>query len=150
MKAYFAAGCFWGIEKKFSELSGVTGTAVGYMGGAWANPTYAQVCSGETGHAETVEVDFDPQRFSYEDLLQRFWSMHNPTCLNYQGFDVGTQYRSAIFFVDEAQRRAAQQSRDAEALSDRHDEPLATEIRAAGQFWRAEEYHQQYLAKQQK
>ena len=148
MKAYFAAGCFWGIEKKFSLLSGVLKTAVGYMGGDWPNPTYKQVCSGETGHAEAVEVEFDPEQIRFEDLLKRFWQMHNPTSLNYQGWDIGNQYRSAIFCVDESQRIAAEQSREAESTSGRHSDPVVTEISVAGQFWRAEEYHQQYLAKQ--
>ena len=147
MKAYSAAGCFWGIEKKFADLSGVSSTAVGYMGGDQPQPTYQQVCSGETGHAETVEVVFDPEQLSYADLLERFWCMHNPTSLNYQGWDIGSQYRSAIFTLDESQRLAAEQSRELESSSDRHAEPIVTEIRAAGQFWRAEEYHQQYLAK---
>jgi len=148
MKAYFSAGCFWGIEKKFSLLTGVQGTTVGYMGGDWPDPTYKDVCSGETGHAETVEVEFDPSRVTYADLLRRFWQMHNPTSLNYQGWDIGTQYRSAIFYVDEEQKKAAERSRTEEAASGRHAEPLVTEITAAGRFWRAEEYHQQYLAKQ--
>ncbi len=148
MKAYFAAGCFWGIEKKFASIPGVSATAVGYMGGDQPQPSYQQVCSGETGHAETVEVDFDPAQIAYADLLENFWGMHNPTSLNFQGWDIGSQYRSAIFCVDESQQLAAEQSRDAESASGRHGEPLVTEISAAGQFWRAEEYHQQYLAKQ--
>jgi peptide-methionine (S)-S-oxide reductase len=148
MKAYFAAGCFWGIEKKFSLLSGVLNTAVGYKGGASLNPTYKEVCSGETGHAETVEVEFDPSLVSYADLLNAFWQMHNPTSLNYQGCDIGTQYRSAIFYVDEEQRNVAGQSLKEEAASGRHADPIVTEITLAGTFWRAEEYHQQYLAKQ--
>lgn len=148
--AYFAAGCFWGIEKKFSELPGVVGTAVGYMGGDWPQPTYEQVCSGETGHAETVEVVFDPDKVKYADLLAAFWRMHNPTCLNYQGWDVGTQYRSAIFYLDEEQQHQAEQSLAVEEASGRHDGPVVTEITPAGGFWRAEEYHQHYLAKQKR
>ncbi len=148
MKAYFAAGCFWGIEKKFSLLSGVLNTAVGYMGGASSNSTYKEVCSGETGHAEAVEVEFDPSLVSYADLLNTFWQMHNPTSLNYQGCDIGTQYRSAIFYVDEEQRNGAEQSLKEEAASGRHADPIVTEITLAGTFWRAEEYHQQYLDKQ--
>ncbi|MCF6177786.1 MAG: peptide-methionine (S)-S-oxide reductase MsrA [Geopsychrobacter sp.] len=145
--AYFAAGCFWGIEKKFSEMIGVCSTAVGYMGGDGSNPTYEQVCSGESGHAETVKVEFDPQQISYADLLESFWQMHNPTCLNYQGWDIGTQYRSAIFIVDEGQRQQAEASFQAEIGGARRDEPIVTEIVPAQTFWRAEEYHQQYLAK---
>ncbi len=148
MKAYFAAGCFWGIEKKFSLLSGVLNTAVGYMGGASSNPTYKEVCSGETGHAEAVEVEFDPELLRYEELLKRFWQMHSPTSLNYQGGDIGTQYRSAIFYVDEEQRNVAEQSLKEEAASGRHADPIVTEITPAGTFWRAEVYHQQYLDKQ--
>lgn len=150
MKAYFAAGCFWGIEKKFSEIEGVTATAVGYMGSDWPRPTYEQVCSGETGHAETVEVDFNPQRVSYETLLGHFWLMHSPTCLNFQGWDVGTQYRSAIFCVDEEQMTVAEKSCVAETKSGRHADPIVTQISIEDRFWCGEEYHQQYLAKQLK
>jgi peptide-methionine (S)-S-oxide reductase len=150
MKAYFAAGCFWGIEKKFSLLTGVLKTAVGYMGGDWATPTYQQVCTGETGHAEAVEVEFDAAQIPYEDLLTRFWQMHNPTSLNYQGWDIGPQYRSAIFYVDLEQKLAAEQSRAEENASGRHADPIVTEITPAGTFWRAEEYHQKYLDKQAK
>lgn len=145
--AYFAAGCFWGIEQKFGSLKGVTATAVGYMGGDWPEPTYEQVCSGETGHAETVEVRYDPNRISYVQLLEAFWRMHNPTCLNYQGWDVGTQYRSAIFTIDPEQHREAEEGRALEDRSGRHAEPIVTEIEPAGTFWRAEDYHQQYLAR---
>ncbi len=148
--AYFAAGCFWGIEKKFSEIAGVTATAVGYMGGERPNPTYEQVCSGETGHAETVKVEYDPEQLSYTTLLEHFWRMHNPTCLNYQGWDVGPQYRSAIFYSDETQRLAAEQSRANESAAARHTEPIVTEISPATTFWRAEDYHQQYLAKRRR
>jgi len=148
MKAYFAAGCFWGIEKKFSSLPGVLKTAVGYMGGDWPNPMYKQVCSGETGHAEAVAVEFDPEQISYQVLLKRFWLMHNPTSLNRQGWDIGTQYRSVIYFVDEVQKLAAEQSRDEESASGRHVDPIVTEITPVATFWRAEEYHQQYLDKQ--
>ena len=144
---YFAAGCFWGVEKKFAELSGVVETAVGYMGGDWPQPTYEQVCSGETGHAETVEVRFDPERVTYAELLVAFWRMHNPSCLNYQGWDVGTQYRTALFVVDEEQRRQAEASRAGEDASGCHGAPIVTEITAAETFWRAEEYHQKYLFK---
>ncbi|WP_020678192.1 peptide-methionine (S)-S-oxide reductase MsrA [Geopsychrobacter electrodiphilus] len=146
-RAYFAAGCFWGVEKKFAEVSGVTATVVGYMGGDWPNPAYAQVCTGETGHAETVMVEFDPQQVSYTRLLEHFWRLHNPTCRNYQGLDIGSQYRSAIFYTEEDQRRAAEKSRQAETDSGRHAAPIVTEITSAGIFWRAEDYHQQYLDK---
>lgn len=148
MKAYFAAGCFWGIEQKFAAIAGVSATAVGYMGGDWPQPTYHQVCSGETGHAETVEVVFDPQQIGYDALLSHFWRMHDPTSRNFQGPDVGTQYRSAIFAVGKEQRLVAEQSRATEDAAARHPRPLVTEISVAGPFWRAEEYHQQYLAKQ--
>lgn len=147
--AYFAAGCFWGIEKKFSEIPGVVKTAAGYMGGDYSNPTYEQVCSGETGHAETVEVIYDPERVTYPELLERFWGMHNPTSLNYQGWDVGTQYRTAIFTADEEQLRIATQSREDESRSGRHSSPIVTEVTTATHFWPAEEYHQQYLSKKQ-
>ncbi len=148
--AYFAAGCFWGIEKKFADLAGVVNTAVGYMGGEKSNPTYEQVCSGETGHAEVVQVDYDPRLISYEKLLEHFWQIHNPTSLNFQGWDVGTQYRSVIFYVDEEQRCLAEKSRDAEGKSGKHTEPVVTEICKAGRFWLAEAYHQQYLDKQKR
>jgi len=150
MNAYFAAGCFWGVEKKFSLLPGVVKTAVGYMGGDWSDPTYPQVCSGETGHAEAVEVEFDPEQISYQELLKCFWKMHNPTSLNRQGWDIGTQYRSAIYYADETQKLAAEQSRNEENASGRYDDPIVTEITLAGTFWRAEKYHQQYLDKQAK
>lgn len=145
--AYFAAGCFWGIEKSFSEVEGVVETSVGYMGGDWPEPTYEQVCSGETGHAETVRIAFDPARVSYRALLTKFWRRHNPTCLNYQGWDVGTQYRTEIFYSSEQQRLAAEESRLEEESSGRHNEPIVTKITPAGTFWKAEEYHQQYLFK---
>lgn len=147
--AYFAAGCFWGIEKKFSLLSGVRATSVGYMGGDSPEPSYKQVCTGETGHTETVEVKYDPEVISYATLLENFWQMHNPTSLNYQGWDIGTQYRSAIFTTDNEQKMLAEQSRDVESASGRYTDPIVTEITPAERFWRAEEYHQQYLAKQQ-
>lgn len=119
-------------------------------GGDWAEPSYEQICSGETGHAETVEVTFDPAQISYPVLLERFWCMHNPTCRNHQGWDVGSQYRSAIFTLDDVQRRTAEASRALEATAGRHAEPIVTEICGAGRFWCAEEYHHHYLAKQRK
>lgn len=146
-KACFAAGCFWGVEAAFQKLPGVVATAVGYAGGHTQNPTYEQVCTDKTGHAETVEVEFDPARISYERLLDVFWGCHDPTAVNRQGPDVGTQYRSAIFCVNEEQRRAAEASKAALAKSGRFARPIATEITPAGTFYRAEEYHQKYLQK---
>ncbi len=148
-QATFAAGCFWGVEEAFRKLDGVLKTAVGYMGGVTERPSYQQVCSGETGHAEVVALEYDPTLISYSQLLGRFWSKHNPTCLNFQGWDVGSQYRSAIFYHSAEQRRLAEESKAALAASDRYDSPIVTEITAAGPFWLAEEYHQQYILKQQ-
>ncbi len=147
--ADLALGCFWGAEKAFWSLPGVYSTAVGYEGGTTPNPTYREVCTGRTGHAETVRVLFDPARLSYEDLLRAFWEAHDPTQGMRQGNDVGTQYRSAIFVHSEAQRRAAEASREAYAgaLRERGFGPITTEIRDAPAFYYAEEYHQQYLAK---
>lgn len=146
-KALFAGGCFWGVEAAFRNTPGVVATTVGYSGGTVPNPTYEQVCTDTTGHAETVEVEFDPARIGYEQLLHVFWENHDPTQLNRQGPDVGRQYRSAIFFLNADQERAARASRDALAASGRHRRPIATEITAAGPFYRAEDYHQQYLEK---
>jgi peptide-methionine (S)-S-oxide reductase len=142
-------GCFWGAEKAFWRLPGVHATAVGYQGGATPNPTYGEVCTGRTGHAEVVRVVFDPRRLRYEDLLRTFWESHDPTQGMRQGNDVGTQYRSAIYVHSEAQRRAAEASRDAyaRALAARGFGPVTTEIREAPPFYYAEDYHQQYLAK---
>lgn len=148
-RATFAAGCFWGVEEVFRKLDGVLETAVGYMGGHTENPHYRQVCSGETGHAEVVELRFDPAVISYAQLLERFWAEHNPTSLNFQGRDVGTQYRSAIFYYGEEQRRIAEEAKRVLAGSGRYCEPIVTEITLAGPFWRAEEYHQKYILKQQ-
>ena len=145
--ATFAAGCFWGVEAAFRRVEGVTSTEVGYTGGQAAEPTYEQVCSGRTGHAEAVRVGFDPARVSYDELLAVFWACHDPTQLDRQGPDVGTQYRSAIFVHDAAQEEAAIRSRDMLAESGAHARPVVTEIVPAADFWRAEEYHQQYLAK---
>jgi len=147
-RATFAAGCFWGVEEAFRTLDGVLETAVGYMGGDVDNPTYQLVCSGETGHAEVVDLVFDPAIISYQQLLERFWNKHNPTTLNRQGWDIGTQYRSAIFYHSEQQRQEAEASRDALDASDRYTDSVVTEITPAGEFWWAEEYHQQYLLKQ--
>jgi peptide-methionine (S)-S-oxide reductase len=148
-KALFALGCFWGAERKFWQLPGVFTTAVGYAGGVTPNPTYREVCSGMTGHAEVVLVVFDPARISYDDLLKTFWESHNPTQGMRQGNDVGTQYRSAIYYYDEAQQHAAERSRDEyqRALSKARYGAITTEIRPAGEFYYAEDYHQQYLSK---
>jgi peptide-methionine (S)-S-oxide reductase len=146
-KATFGAGCFWGVEEIFRNLKGVTSTAVGYAGGAKDNPTYEDVCTDETGHAEVVEVEFDPSKISYDELLGVFWSNHNPTALNRQGADVGTQYRSAIFYHSPAQKAAAQASKEKIGQSGRFRRPIVTQIEPALKFWRAEEYHQRYLEK---
>ena len=146
-KATFAAGCFWGVELAFRRVPGVIDAAVGYTGGTVENPTYHQVCTGRTGHAEAVEVEYDPARVSYEQLLGVFWESHDPTTLNRQGPDVGTQYRSALFTHDEAQRAAALASKQALEAEGRFRRPIATEIVPAATFYRAEEYHQRYLEK---
>ena len=146
-KATFGAGCFWGVEAAFRRLDGVTATSVGYAGGSTANPTYEDVCSGQTGHAEVVQVTFDPARISYERLLDHFWESHDPTSVNCQGPDVGTQYRSVIFCHDAAQGAAAQASKQKLAASGRFRQPIATEILPAPAFTLAEDYHQQYLEK---
>jgi peptide-methionine (S)-S-oxide reductase len=148
-RALFAMGCFWGPEKTFWQLPGVYSTAVGYAGGHVANPTYKQVCSGTTGHAEAVQVIFDPKRISYEELLRVFWESHDPTQGMRQGNDRGTQYRSAIFAVNPAQLEAAEQSRRTfqAALDKARFGAITTEIREAPPFYYAEDYHQQYLAK---
>jgi peptide-methionine (S)-S-oxide reductase len=145
--ATFAAGCFWGPEETFRRLKGVVNTAVGYMGGHTENPTYGDVCGDATGHAEVVQVTYDPAVTSYEDLLNIFWGIHDPTQINRQGPDVGTQYRSAIFFHTPEQEQAARASLEKLSKSGRYQRPLATEIVPASNFWRAEEYHQRYLSK---
>jgi peptide-methionine (S)-S-oxide reductase len=146
-KATFGAGCFWGVEAAFREVKGVVSTAVGYMGGTLRDPTYEDVCTDRTGHAEVVQVEYDPAVASYDDLLKVFWENHDPTTLNRQGPDTGTQYRSAIFFHTPAQEASAKASKDALARSGRFKRPVVTEIVPAPEFWRAEEYHQQYLEK---
>ena len=146
-KATFGAGCFWGVEATFRQIPGVVATAVGYEGGAMANPTYRDVCSHATGHAEVVEVEYDPAVADYATLLQTFWDNHNPTTLNAQGPDHGSQYRSAIFYHTPEQLAEATASRDALAASGKWRQPVVTEIVPATTFWRAEEYHQQYLEK---
>ncbi|MDC1122758.1 peptide-methionine (S)-S-oxide reductase MsrA [Nitrospinaceae bacterium] len=143
--AIFGAGCFWGIEVAFGKVKGVTSTSVGYTGGATDNPTYEQVCTGKTNHAEVVWVEFDPSSVSYEELLDVFWGCHDPTTLNRQGPDRGTQYRSVIYFADPAQEAAAIKSK--EQNSGRFPNPIVTEITAESKYYIAEDYHQQYLAK---
>lgn len=146
-KATFAAGCFWGVEATFRQIPGVTATRVGYTGGDLKNPTYKDVCSNSTGHAEAVEVDYDPAKVSYEDLLNVFWENHDPTQLNRQGPDWGTQYRSAIFFHSPEQEQAARASKHALGTSGRFNRPIVTQIVPAVTFYEAEDYHQQYLEK---
>jgi len=146
-KAMFAAGCFWGVEAAFRNVKGVGSTAVGYSGGSLPNPTYQDVCSGRTGHAEVVEVDYDASRVSYDDLLNVFWAIHDPTTLNRQGPDIGTQYRSAVFFFNAEQEAAAKASRSKLQQSGRFGGDVVTEITPASTFYKAEDYHQQYLEK---
>lgn len=146
-KATFAAGCFWGVEAAFRRVPGVARTAAGYMGGTLKNPTYEDVCTDRTGHAEVVEVTYDPSKVSYEDLLEVFWQSHDPTTLNRQGPDVGTQYRSAIFFHTPEQEAAAKASKKKLQRAGVYKQSIVTEIMPATEFWRAEEYHQQYLEK---
>ena len=146
-KATFAAGCFWGIEAAFRKVPGVKDAAVGYTGGHKENPTYKEVCYTPTGHAEAVEVEFDPAQVSYEKLLDVFWSIHDPTQLNRQGPDVGEQYRSAVFVHSEEQAAAARASKERLEKSGRLRRPAVTEIAPASTFWRAEEYHQRYFEK---
>ncbi len=146
-KASFAAGCFWGVEAAFQQVPGVVATTVGYSGGRTKNPTYRDVCSGATGHAETVLVEYDPSRVSYEQLLDVFWENHDPTQLDRQGPDVGEQYRSAIFFHTPAQETAARAAKERLEASGRFRRPIVTEITPASEFWPAEDYHQKYLEK---
>jgi peptide-methionine (S)-S-oxide reductase len=144
-KATFGAGCFWGVEAAFRQVEGVTRTRVGYSGGTLANPTYEDVCSHTTGHAEVVEVTYDPERVTYEQLLDVFWRKHDPTQLNRQGWDVGDQYRSAIFFHEDEQQEAALRSKAREQPN--WPAPIVTQIEPAQTFYEAEDYHQQYLEK---
>lgn len=145
--ATFGAGCFWGVEARFREIAGVQDAAAGYMGGHVDNPTYEQVCSDETGHAEVVQVAFDPDQVSYRKLLEAFFDMHDPTQLNRQGADTGTQYRSTVFFHDRGQQDEARALLDEIQASGRFQRPVVTSLEPATTFWRAEEYHQQYLAR---
>ncbi len=145
-KATFAAGCFWGVEEAFRNLDGVLSTAAGYSGGTMQDPAYEDVCTGETGHAEVVEIEFDPGRVSYHELLQVFWNIHDPTTLNRQGPDIGTQYRSAVFYHTPEQKALATESMAALEMES-SGRPIVTEITPASTFYRAEEYHQRYLEK---
>jgi len=145
--ATFGAGCFWGVEEIFHHTDGVVSTAVGYMGGHTKNPTYEDVCTNETDHAEVVQIEFDPAKVSYEELLNIFWNNHDPTTPNRQGADVGTQYRSVIFYHSDSQKKAAEKSKTILEKSGKYTRPIVTEIVSARDFYRAEEYHQQYLHK---
>ncbi|MCE2508743.1 MAG: peptide-methionine (S)-S-oxide reductase MsrA [Nitrosopumilaceae archaeon] len=145
MKATFAAGCFWHVEHLLGHTPGVTSTKVGYTGGTVPSPTYRDVCGDTTGHAEAVQVEFDPDRIAYEDLLKIFWKNHDPTTPNRQGPDIGSQYRSAVFCHDDSQMEAARRSRA--EVAEKYDRPIVTEIRAAEPFYEAEEYHQKYIEK---
>ena len=146
-KATFGAGCFWGVEAAFRQIKGVISTSVGYSGGSYQNPSYHDVCTGRTGHAEVVEVVYDPAKVSYEDLLKVFWENHDPTTMNRQGPDIGTQYRSAIFFHTPEQQAAALSSKNELDSNGRYRRPIVTQIEPASQFYVAEDYHQQYLEK---
>ena len=146
-KAMFGAGCFWGVEAAFRAVPGVIQTAVGYSGGNFLKPTYQDVCSHRTGHAEVVLVEFDPAKVTYDDLLRTFWESHDPTQVNRQGPDIGTQYRSAIFYFTPQQEAVARASKQRLEASGKLRRPIATEITPASEFWRAEEYHQKYLQK---
>jgi peptide-methionine (S)-S-oxide reductase len=146
-KATFAAGCFWGVEAAFRQAKGVKSTSVGYTGGRTENPTYEQVCTDRTGHAEAVEVVFDPAEITFDQLLDIFWQNHDPTQLNRQGPDYGSQYRTAIFYHSPEQRAAAEASKDKLAASGKYQRPIVTEIVPAGAYYPAEDYHQQYLEK---
>ncbi len=146
-KAIFAAGCFWGVELNFSKVEGVVETAVGYTGGNLENPTYEDVCTKTTDHAEAIEIIFDPKVISFEQLLEKLWQFHDPTTLNRQGPDQGSQYRSAIFYKDGTQKEMAEKSIEQLNSSGRFKNPIVTEITAATVFWPAEDYHQKYLEK---
>lgn len=147
-KATFAAGCFWGVEAKFRMIEGVLDTEVGYTGGHVENPTYRMVCSKKTGHAETVQITYDAEQISYEALVRAFFEMHNPTSVNRQGWDIGSQYRSAIFYHNEEQKTIAENVKHELEKSGNYHKSIATEISPISDFYRAEEYHQQYYAKQ--
>jgi len=147
-KALFGAGCFWGVEETFREVEGVHQVTVGFSGGTVDDPSYEQVCTGNTGHAEVALIEFDPKKVDFEELLEVFWDCHDPTQINRQGPDLGTQYRSVVFTFDEEQAQAARMSKTEQDASGRFARPIATEIAPAGPFWPAGDEHQQYLAKQ--
>lgn len=149
-KAIFAAGCFWGVEANFRKIDGVISTRVGYIGGSFTNPTYKDVCSHKTGHAEAVEVTFDSSKVSYDELLDVFWYIHDPTTLNRQGPDFGTQYRSAIFYINSEQKEKALSSKTKLEASKRFKGSIVTQIVPASEFWEAEDYHQQYVEKRER
>ncbi|MBX9878753.1 MAG: peptide-methionine (S)-S-oxide reductase MsrA [Candidatus Obscuribacterales bacterium] len=144
-KATFGAGCFWGVEETFRQVTGVSETAVGYMGGTLNSPTYEDVCTDETGHAEVVQLTYDPSKVSYEQLLKIFWGLHDPTTLNRQGPDIGSQYRSGVYFHTKEQEQAARNLKSKLDTSGHFKRPIVTEIEPAQTFWRAEEYHQKYF-----
>jgi len=146
-KATFAAGCFWGVEARFQQLPGVIATAVGYEGGSLASPTYQQVCTDRTGHAEAVEIEFDPSKITYQQLLDEFFALHDPTQLNRQGPDWGTQYRSVVFYHSPEQEKTAKETIARLTAEKKFSKPIATQVVPAETFWRAEEYHQKYLEK---
>ena len=147
MKATFGAGCFWHVEDLFRKTNGVKSTKVGYIGGNLPNPTYEEVCTDKTGHAEAVEIEYDPDQISYEELLNVFWNNHNPTTLNRQGPDIGIQYRSTIFYHDDEQKKMAEKSKEAIEKSRKFENPIVTEIVPSPTFYKAEEYHQKYFQK---
>ena len=149
-KATFGAGCFWHIEEEFKKLDGVISTSVGFMGGNLKNPSYKDVCTGATGHAEVVHLEYDPKIIPYEKLLEVFWNIHDPTTLNKQGPDIGTQYRSVIFFHNEEQEKTASALKVRLEKSGKFKNKIVTEIKPAKDFWKAEDYHQQYFEKQKK
>lgn len=146
-RAIFAAGCFWGVEAELKQVDGVEDTTVGYTGGNVADPSYEEVSTGKTGHAEAVEVVYEPQEVSYQELLDTFWQIHNPTTLNREGPDIGSQYRSVIFYTNQEQKEVAQESKEELDNSSQYDKPIVTEIKTAEEFYKAEEYHQDYLEK---
>lgn len=146
-KAIFAAGCFWGVEANFRKVEGVISTRVGYTGGPFSEPTYNDVCSHKTGHAEAIEIAFDPSKVTYDELLDVFWSIHDPTTLNRQGPDIGAQYRSIIFYINSEQKEKALNSKTRLEASKRYKRAIVTQVVSASHFWEAEEYHQQYVEK---
>ena len=145
--ATFGAGCFWGVEDAFMQIKGVKKTTVGFLGGTMHNPSYKDVCTGNTGHAEVVQIEYNPEETTYQDLLNTFWEIHNPTTLNQQGPDVGPQYRSGIFYHNEEQKKIAEKSKVKMQESTKYTRPIVTEITRASTFYKAEEYHQEYLKK---